>query len=264
MKNNISVLQQIPIDQLVRGRYQPRQHFDEGQLMELASAIKTTNGLLQPIVVRPVGSNSYEIIAGERRWRAAMLAGLDSVSCIIRDYSDQEALEAAIIENVSRADLNPIEEANAYQHLMTDFNYTHEEIAVAVGKSRATITNTLRMLKLDQRVQSLLIEGGLSEGHGKILAALPDYLQVELAERIVKQGWSVRKIEQEVKKRLGTSEAKDVSKDINIKALENALSDHVGCQVKINYESQQGTLAINFHNLDVLEGLFTKMGFIFK
>lgn len=255
---------QLPIDQLIRGRFQPREHFDESQLQELAEAIKTTNGLLQPIVVRQLEDEKFEIIAGERRWRAAMIAGLDNVSCVIRKYSDQEALEAAIIENVSRSDLNPIEEAKAYQRLMSDFGYTHEQIAATVGKSRVKITNTLRMLKLDSRVQNFLIEGALSEGHGKILASLPAHRQIELAEKTIKQGWSVRKIEQEVKRFLTQSEEKSSSKDVNLKALERALADHIGCQVNIDCENNQGKLEISFHNLEILEGLFRKMGFNFK
>lgn len=261
MHNN-SELQSIAIEQLVRGRYQPRQQFDEAQLLELAEAIKTTKGLLQPIIVRRIEPNKYEIIAGERRWRAAMLAGLDQVTCLIKDYTNLEALEAAIIENVSRADLNPIEEAKAYERLMVEFGYTHEEIATTVGKSRTKITNSLRMLKLNEQVQQFMIEGKLSEGHGKILASLSLQQQLELAGKIIKSGWSVRKIEQEIKRLLSGTTPTD--KDVNLKALERKLTDHLGCAVNIEYAGTQGKLEINFHNLDVLEGLFAKMGFKFE
>jgi ParB family transcriptional regulator, chromosome partitioning protein len=255
---------EIATEQLVSGKFQPRQHFDEKQLEELAKTIESTNGLLQPIVVRPISDQKYEIIAGERRWRAAMLAGFNNVSCIIKNYSDEQALEAAIIENISRADLNPIEEASAYQRLMDEFGYIHEEIAASVGKSRTKITNSLRMLKLDPRVQELLIAGELTEGHGKILAGLQKEQQYVLALKCVKNEWSVRRIEQEVKQLLDRSEITTGGKDPNIKALERALSEYIGCQVGIDFIDQHGKLQINFHNLEILEGLFAKMGFKFK
>jgi ParB family transcriptional regulator, chromosome partitioning protein len=256
-----SEYKQIAIDKLMRGQYQPRQQFDDVQLLELAKAIESTKGLLQPIIVRELTADKYEIIAGERRWRAAMLAGLDSVSCIVRQCSDQEALEIAIIENISRCDLNPIEEAHAYQRLMNEFRYTHEQIAKSVGKSRAKITNSLRLLKLDHLVQAFLIEGGLSEGHGKILASLPYSLQTELAEMSMKQGWSVRKIEHEAKKRLNQKIIPGEERDANIQALEKALGEYLGCPVKIDCKNNYGKLEINFYNLEILDGVLAKMHF---
>jgi ParB family chromosome partitioning protein len=261
MKNSRVELREIPIEQLVRGRFQPRQQFDLDKLAELAEAIKTTHGLLQPIVVRPIDPDKYEIIAGERRWRAAMLANLETVSCLIRNCNDQEALEAAIIENVSRTDLNPIEEAHAYQRLMAEFGYIHEEVALAVGKSRAKITNSLRMLKLDPRIQQFLIDGSLSEGHGKILAGLPYHSQFELANHTLKNAWSVRRVEQEVKKGLNDPARAQQINDPNIKTLEKSLSEYLGAKVKIDYANLQGKLEIDFQNLDILEGLFDKIGF---
>lgn len=254
-------LREIAVEQLIPGRFQPRQHFDEQKLEELAEAIKTTQGLLQPIIVREIHPDQFEIIAGERRWRAAMLANFPTVTCLIRRWNDQESLEAAIIENVARADLNPIEEANGYQKLIDDFGYIHEEIAAAVGKSRAKITNSLRMLRLDVRVQECLVAGTLSEGHGKIIAGLPLQQQFEFAQKVVKNAWSVRKTETEVRKLLSPSEHPKENKDPNIQVLERALSDHIGCQVNINWEDLQGKMEINFHNLEVLQGLFAKMGF---
>lgn len=256
-------LQHISIDLLVRGKYQPRQHFDAEKLQELANSINSTDGLLQPIVVRPATHGQYEIVAGERRWRAAQLAGLGEVSCLVYQYTDEQALQAAIVENISRTDLNPIEEAQAYQRLIDEFHYLHEEVAASVGKSRTVITNSLRLLKLDERVQKLLITEQLTEGHGKILAGLPPQQQLELAERCVQKGWNVRKIEAEAKKlqHLATPEASPYS-DANIKHLEMALSEHVGNRVQLEYEERGGGfLRIRFNNIDELEGLFDHIGF---
>lgn len=255
-------LMQLSIDQLIRGKYQPRRHFDSVQLQELADSIKTTGGLLQPIVVRPLKENKYEIVAGERRWRAAQLAGLSEVSCLVSHYTDEQALQAAIIENINRSDLNPIEEAEAYQRLIDEFHYFHEEVAAAVGKNRTTITNALRLLKLDERVQALLISGQLSEGHGKILAGLSREQQLSLAELCIQKNWSVRKIESEVKKLQAQPSDEGIYSDPNLKQLENSLSDHVGNQVQIDYENRGGGyMKIRFNNIDELEGHFARLGF---
>jgi ParB family chromosome partitioning protein len=261
MQKRRPTLQQISIDLLMRGKYQPRQHFDSTKLQELADSIKSTGGLLQPIVVRPAG-DQYEIVAGERRWRAAQLAGLTDVSCLVCQYSDEQALQASIVENISRADLNPIEEAQAYQRLIDEFHYLHEEIAASVGKSRTAITNSLRLLKLDTRVQKLLINAELSEGHGKILAGLPAHQQFELAERSVQKGWNVRKMETEAKKLQQTVSTEGKFSDANLKHLEVALSDHVGNRVQLDYEERGGGyLRIRFNNVDELEGHFERIGF---
>lgn len=255
-------LHHIPIDMLVRGKYQPRQYFDPEKLQELADSIKSTGGLLQPIVVRPLANNRYEIIAGERRWRAAQVAGLDEVSCLVYPYSDEQALQASIVENINRADLNPIEEAQAYQRLIDEFHYLHEEVAASVGKSRAVITNALRLLKLDPRVQKMLITGQLTEGHGKILAGLSQLQQVELAERCIDKGWNVRKMETEAKKLQMPAASSGTYSDANLKHLELALSDHVGNRVQIEYEERGGGyVRIRFNNIDELEGHFDKIGF---
>jgi ParB family chromosome partitioning protein len=256
------VLQQLSIDQLTRGKYQPRRHFDSLQLQELADSIKTTGGLLQPIIVRPLKDGQYEIVAGERRWRAAQLAGLTDVSCLVSNYSDEQALQAAIIENINRSDLNPIEEAEAYQRLIDEFHYLHEEVAAAVGKSRTTITNILRLLKLDSRVQELLSTGKLSEGHGKILAGLPQHQQLSLAELCIQKNWSVRKVELEAKKLQQPVPDDSPYSDPNIKRLETALSDHIGNAVKIDCEDRGGGyVQIRFNNIDELEGHFARLGF---
>ena len=258
-------LMQLSIDLLVRGKYQPRRHFDAAQLQELADSIKTTNGLLQPIVTRPLKDGHYEIIAGERRWRAAQLAGLSDVSCLVSHYTDEQALQASIIENISRADLNPIEEAQAYQRLIDEFHYLHEEVAAAVGKSRTAITNILRLLRLDPRVQELLVTGALSEGHGKILAGLPTQQQFALAQRAAEKDWSVRKIELEIKKLQKPTNNEGRFSDANIKHLESALTDHVGNQVQIDCEDRGGGyVKIRFSNVDELEGHFERLGFKYE
>lgn len=259
-------LQQIGIDRLVRGKYQPRQHFDPIKLQELADSIISTGGLLQPIVVRPSENNKYEIIAGERRWRAAQLAGLGEINCLVLTVTDEQALQASIIENISRADLNPIEEAQAYQRLIDEFHYLHEEVAASVGKSRTAITNSLRLLKLNPKVQSLLITGKLTEGHGKILASLLPQQQVQLAERCVQKGWNVRQIEIEAKKmQQGVTTESGKYDDANLRHLEVALSEHIGNRVNIECEQKGGGyVRIRFNNIDELEGHFEKIGFNYQ
>ena len=259
------LLKTIPIEQLVRSPYQPREQFDKEQLQELAEAIKSTGGVLQPILVRPQSTGQYEIVAGERRWRATQMAGLAEVYCLVRDYSDEEALQAAIIENVSRTNLNPIEEAKSYQRLIDEFHYLHEEVALFVGKSRVAITNLLRLLKCDVRVQQYIIENLLSEGHGKILASLELKDQCALADRAIANHWSVRKIETEAKKLQTLTEAPSPYSDANAKHLEAALTEHIGNRVDIAYEERGGGyLRIRFNNIDELEGHFDRFGFAYS
>jgi len=266
MSKSKPTLQFLSVDQLVRGKYQPRQHFDTVQLQELAESIKTTGGLLQPIVVRPLKDGKFEIIAGERRWRAVQLAGLTEISCLVSFYTDEQALQASIIENINRADLNPIEEAEAFQRLIDEFHYLHEEVAAAVGKSRTSVTNSLRLLKLDARVRALIISGALSEGHGKILAGLSLPNQFPLAEKCIEKGWSVRKTELEAKKILQPAQPNEGRySDANIKHLESALSDHIGNQVDIDCEDRGGGFVkIRFNNIDELEGHFERLGFKYE
>ena len=253
----------ISIDQIERGRYQPRREFDQEALQELANSIQSS-GLLQPIVVRPLSgsttnNNNYEIIAGERRWRACQLIHEESISCLVKHFSDEQAAEAAAIENIIRVDLNPIEVAKAYQRLIDEFAYLHEEVAAAVGKSRVKITNALRLLKLDNSVQELIISGRLSEGHGKVLAALPHNIQRELVARCLARNWSVRKIEQEVKKLNEESNSTSKRKDVNLKYLEKTVSDKIGCRTVINFDENRGQMNIQFSNLDILEGILNKL-----
>jgi ParB family transcriptional regulator, chromosome partitioning protein len=251
---------ELGVDQLQRGRYQPRRDFDQTALSELADSIRSS-GVIQPIVVRGCGDHRYEIIAGERRWRAAQMAGLNSVPCLVNDYSDEQAAAVTTIENIQRKDLNPIEEARSLQQLIDDFHYLHDEVAAVVGKSRSQITNSLRLLRLEEAVQRWLIEGKLSEGHGKILAGLNPQDQIEIAQRCIAQSWSVRQTEQQVKK-LAAQTAITTGQQADIKRLERTLSDQFGAQVKVEAHSslQSGWLSIQFHNNDTLAGLLEKMG----
>ena len=255
----------LSIEKLRRGQYQPRQVFDPEKLQELASSIRSV-GLLQPLVVRPLAPPNhdvcYEVIAGERRWRASKMAGLETVTCLVHnDCNDPKAAEITAIENVIRVDLNPMEEAKAYQRLIHEFDYNHDQIAQTVGKSRTKITNSLRLLTLDPRVQALLKDGKLSEGHGKMIASLDQHQQTGIALECLKQGWSVRRIEQEIKKLQNPRSTLEKSK--NVAALEQALSEHLGLPAKIdfNHVTGQGRLHFGFHNLDILDGFLKKIGF---
>ncbi len=253
-------LVQIPIEALQRGRFQPRHHFDAEALAELAQSIREMGGLLQPIVVRPLNGNRYEIIAGERRWRACQQAGLSSISCLVGEYSDEQALQAAIVENVNRSDLNLIEEAKAYSRLQDDFVYTHDEIGALVGKSRAAISNLLRLLKLDKRVQQYLIDGLLSEGHGKLLAGVAVEEQYALARQCIDNELSVRQLERLIRQDKSKAAATP-PKDPNIAHLENTIAEQVGSPVVVDYdENGKGALRIQFQNLDILQGILHRFG----
>lgn len=258
-----TTLKKIPVDCLSRGRYQPRREFNETALQELAESIRA-QGIIEPIVVRPLSiDNTYEIIAGERRWRAAQLAGLDAVPCVVRHYSDEQAAEVTLIENIQREDLNPIEHAQALSCLIDDFFYTHEEVAAAVGKSRTKITNMLRLLHLDDSVQQLLIKKALTEGHGKMLAGLSTMLQIDLAKQAVNGDWSVRQLEQAIKQQKSGAHAPTTSQtDANIRHLEKMTSDHFGAEVVVenNQQNRSGWIKLRYQNYDVLAGILEKMG----
>ncbi|MHA7840482.1 MAG: ParB/RepB/Spo0J family partition protein [Gammaproteobacteria bacterium] len=257
-------LRTIPLHQLLQGAYQPRKRFSDAELQELAQSILNA-GLLQPIVVRPhkLQSQHFEIIAGERRWRAAQLAGLEAIPCLINQFTDEQAAEAATVENINRVNLNPLEEAQAYQRMIDEFGYLHEEIAATVGKSRTRISNMLRLLHLDERVKHLLEEGKLTEGHGKALAGAPKEIQWHMAEKAVKHQWSVRKIEKTIQASLRPHKTVNTLNDPNLASLTHALSDYVGSGVNIEYDiiSGKGQLSIDFQNLEVLQGIFQKMQF---
>lgn len=252
-------LREIPVDKIQRAKYQPRQIFDPTALAELAESIKSS-GLIQPIVVRPV-ADFYEIVAGERRWRASQLAGMQNITCIVKNYTDEQAAAVSTIENVNRIDLNAIEEAKAYQRLIDEFHYVHEEVAAVIGKSRASVTNSLRLLQLDVRVQQLLIDKKLSEGHGKCLAGLTAVMQYKVALSCVEKGWSVRKLEQEIKK-IQQPTATIHAEDPNLIEFERLVSEQLGAQVKLDPDlsERSGWLKIRYFNNETLAGVLDKMG----
>ena len=262
----------LKLDQLRPGRYQPRTRMDEGSLYELAESIKS-QGIMQPILVRPVGEAGYEIIAGERRFRAAKLAGLDEVPVLVKEVPDEAAAVMALIENIQREDLNPLEEAQGLQRLVAEFQLTHEQAAQAVGRSRSAASNLLRLLNLTAPVQQMLMAGDLDMGHARALLGLEAGAQVASATEIVSKKLSVREAEKLVAKAQasGTSGRqtpllrvkKDKSRDIV--RLEEQLADALTAQVEIRIHrstqrGEQGEVAISFGSLDELNGLLDKLG----
>ena len=263
----------LRLDQLTGGRYQPRTRMDEGSLYELAESIKS-QGIMQPILVRPVGASGYEIIAGERRFRAARLAGLDEVPVLVKDVPDEAAAVMALIENIQREDLNPLEEAQGLQRLVTEFSLTHEQAAQAVGRSRSAASNLLRLLNLTAPVQQMLMAGDLDMGHARALLGLDAGQQVASANEIVAKKLSVREAEKLVVRAQAQSQTlgrqatllrvkKDKSRDIL--RLEEQLADALTAQVDIRIQRRspqggQGEVAIRFNSLDELTGLLEKLG----
>lgn len=251
------VLRQLGVDLIRPGRYQPRRDMQTDALEELASSIKS-QGVMQPIVVRSVGMQQYEIVAGERRWRAAQLADLETIPVIIKDVPDEAAIVMALIENIQREDLNPIEEAVALQRLQTEFELTHQEIAEAVGKSRTTVTNFLRLMQLQPDVRTLLERGDLEMGHARALLGVDGEQQSMLAQKVVDQGLSVRQTEELVRR---AQEGKlnrppPEPKDPNTLRLEEDLGEKVGAPAKIKHnENGKGTLTFSYSSLDELEGI---------
>ena len=249
----------LPIELLKRNPFNPRRAFSEAQLDELAQSIRD-RGIIQPLIVRPIGNDNYEIVAGERRWRAAQRAGLHDVPVVVVEVNDREAFQLAIIENIQRADLNPIEEASAYQRLAEEFNYSQEEVAKTVGKSRPHVANTLRLLKLTKTVQELIIADKLDAGLARILVGLDD--QVELANLIVAHGYSVRQVEAMVRDRAVRTPNKGReprAKDANSLAFEKRLTDALGLQVTLNQRGEKGVLHIRYSNLDQLDDIARKL-----
>jgi ParB family chromosome partitioning protein len=251
----------LPLDLIQRGRYQPRRDFNPESLQELADSI-AAQGVVQPIVVRPLEGGRYEIIAGERRWRASQQAGLDEIPVVIRDVPDQTAMAMALIENIQRDDLNPLEEANALHRLLNEFELTHQEIAKAVGKSRTTVTNLLRLLDLNPDVKKLLEERRLEMGHARALLGLSGVAQSDAARQVVARGLSVRETERLVRRQLnggdGPSAIKKTNKkkDPNVVRLQQELSEKLGARVDIQQGSGgKGKLVIQYNNTDELEGI---------
>jgi ParB family chromosome partitioning protein len=257
-------LRELPVDLLSRGRYQPRVDMREETLSELAESIRV-QGVVQPIVVRPLagvqgGETRYEIVAGERRWRAAQLAGLDTVPAVIRDIPDEAALAVSLIENIQRENLNPIEEARALKRLVEDFGMTHEQAADAVGRSRVAVSNLLRLLDLPVPVREMLERRELDMGHARALLGLAaPQLLLEVARRVVRDGWSVRETERAVRRLGGESgagkRARPKPSDPNIQRLEAELGETLGAAVAIEHGAKGGRVVIRYHSLDELDGI---------
>jgi ParB family chromosome partitioning protein len=244
----------------------PRRLFTDAELDELAESIRE-RGIIQPIVVRALEGDKFEIIAGERRWRAAQRAGLHDVPIAIIEANDAQSLEFAIIENVQRADLNPIEEASGYLALMDDFNRTQDEVAHIVGKSRPHVANTMRLLKLSEPVKQLVRTGKISAGHARLLVGQPNALMI--AQEIIDKGLSVRQVEADMRKD-GAAQAREVpretrglpngAKDPDTRALERRLSDALGLEVSVDHHGERGTLRIKYRNLEQLDAILKKLG----
>ncbi len=253
-------LRLLPIEWLQAGRYQPRREFSKEALEDLANSIRT-QGIINPIVVRLISENRYEIIAGERRWRAAQLANLNEVPVLIKEISDETALAISLIENIQRQDLNPLEEAEGIQRLVNEFQLTHQEIAKTLGRSRTTITNLLRLLSLTPQVKLLLQQGQLEMGHARALLSLVGHLQIQAAEKIVKNKLSVREIERLIQN--GAFIKLEVSSplkkmDADVQQLERQLSETLGAKVYFKQTTKgKGQLVIHYNNLEELDGILS-------
>jgi ParB family chromosome partitioning protein len=265
-----SALAELPIGSIKPNVFQPRKAFDEETLADLTASVREL-GVLQPILVRPADDGSYELVAGERRWRAAKRAGLQTIPALVKDVTDASSLEQALVENLHRQDLNPLEEGAAYQQLIEDFSLTHEELAARVGKSRTAISNTLRLFQLPPTIQRLVAESQLSEGHARALLGTPDRaFQETLAKRAVAEGLSVRAVEDAVRSRndlgaavasgTGDVQAGGASRRLRppgLVELEDLLSRHLDTRVKVEMGGKKGRLLIEFADLEDLERLYT-------
>ena len=265
----------LPISQLKAGRYQPRVRMDEGALYELAESIRT-QGVMQPLLVRPVGASGYEIIAGERRFRAAQLAGLDEVPVLVREVGDEQAAIMALVENMQREDLNPLEEAQGLQRLVQEFRFTHEQAAQAVGRSRSAASNLLRLLQLSPQVQQMLMAGDLDMGHARALLPLEGAQQVLVAQEVAARKLSVREAERLAAQALkpsaagaagrkGSGAGAGAGKSRDILRVEESLSDRLAAPVEIRLlrksrRGQGGEVSISFSTLDELNGLLQRLG----
>lgn len=252
----------LPIDQLQPGKYQPRTHMDQASLEALAASIKS-QGLMQPILIRRIAAERYEIIAGERRWRAAGIAGLNKVPVVIREVPDQAALAMALIENIQRENLNPLEEAQGIQRLINEFNLTHQEAADAVGRSRAATTNLLRLLNLTAQVQQLVFENKLDMGHARALLALEGHRQVEVARRVAEENLSVRETERLVNAILNPkldTPKPAARKDRDVQRLQEELSERLGTTVELKPGKKgTGKLVISYMSNDHLDELLQQL-----
>ena len=253
---------QIPLDDLTPGQYQPRTKMHKSTLEELSQSIKE-QGILQPLVVRRLASGRFEIVVGERRWRAAQLAGVNSVPAIIRDWNNEETAKIALIENLQREDLNALDQAKGLFRLQREFNLSQEELGASVGKSRSTVTNLLRLLSLSTEVQELLQEGKIEMGHARALLTLNENEQLNCAKRVISESLSVRECEAIVSGLSGTKKTSVKSKtqpDPNIVSLEKELSETLGSRVEIKHNKKgAGKIIVSYKNLDALEGVLDKL-----
>jgi ParB family transcriptional regulator, chromosome partitioning protein len=254
----------LPVGQLQAGKYQPRTRMDEGALGELAASIKT-QGIMQPVLVRGIGGGRYEIIAGERRFRAAQLAGLEEIPVLVREVDDQAAAAMALIENIQREDLNPLEEAQGIARLISDFNFTHEQAATAVGRSRSAVSNLLRLINLAGPVQTMLMAGDIDMGHARALLAVDAATQITLANQVVAKRLSVRDTEKLVARALEERNApaeapKQKEKTADILQLEEELSDMLATPVQFKMGTKgKGQMIIDFADLDILDGVLARL-----
>jgi ParB family chromosome partitioning protein len=257
-------LQQLRTDRIRPGKYQPRRSMDPERLQELADSIKA-QGLIQPIVVRAVAAGGHEIIAGERRWRAAQMAGLAEIPALVREVSDQVVVAMALIENIQREELTPLEEAQALQRLIGEFDYTHQKAAEAVGRSRAAVSNLLRVLDLPDAIKQLLERHELEMGHARALLTLPPPLATALARKAAEHGWSVRELEEAARAAQATPQGKarkpaPGKRDPNVEALERELAEKLAAKVSIQHgRGGRGRLVISYHSLDELDGILERI-----
>lgn len=254
-------LMMLKVDQLQPGKYQPRSYMDDAALQTLAESI-SSQGIMQPILVRNIGANKYEIIAGERRWRASQIAGLAELPVLVREIADESALAMALIENIQRENLNPLEEAQGIKRLIDEFEMTHEKAASAVGRSRAAVSNLLRLLSLSAPVQAMLMHNKLDMGHARALIGLDAAQQIMLANKIVQQDLSVRDVENLVKKlaQISAPAAQKTAINHDVLALENTLSEKIGASVNISAKQNgSGMLKISYANLDQLDDIIRKI-----
>ncbi|MFT5420215.1 MAG: ParB family chromosome partitioning protein [Candidatus Endobugula sp.] len=257
-------LKYVPIELIQRGKYQPRRDINSEALEELSASIKA-QGVMQPIVIRPISADKYEIIAGERRWRASQLAGLDTIPAVIRHVSDEAAIAMALIENIQREDLNPLEEAVALKRLQDEFELTHQQVADAVGKSRTAVTNLLRLIALDEEVKKLLEHGDIEMGHARAMLSLEDNKQRDIASEVVAKGLSVRQTEALVRRALEEIskpkvQAQPHSPDLH--KLEEGIAEKVGVPVIIQHSAKgKGRLVLKYNNLDELDGILQHLGY---
>jgi len=271
LDTDVGGLEDLPVASIQPNRFQPRDHFDEEALGSLADSIREV-GVLQPVLVRPVGEG-YELIAGERRWRAARRVGLQTIPALVRETDDATALEHALVENLHRDDLNPLEEAAAYQQLIEDFGLTHEAVASQVGRSRTTITNSLRLLQLPPSIQKLVHDGRLTMGHARALLGTPDRaFQEQLAQRAVRDDLSVRAVEEAIRERGGKPSTPDAQpgaeapraprsrlRPPGLLELEELLGDHLETRVSITMGAAHGRVVVEFSTLEDLERIYRLM-----